>query len=254
MKKIYFILMMTIIVFLSSCFALKVNVPISYQAQSIDKMALFPVMIGKIEQPLFPLLDAAAFNGKTNKIADQIMDSQQKTIEKIREQIAEKLQEYFKCNVLYGKSLHNLEPYSNLKEKYHNKTALRIKNDNFPLVIIGSGDVNPFSFSNGNVTAYFKEQKQYEVISQDLCEKLNVDAIAISFSRLSVIDVGMFGSSGRLRLETHIYIVDKHGKTIAKGYAHSKPASIKGRELEDYQRVLDEFPMLFNLLAKQLIN
>ena len=61
-------------------------------------MTLISTYIGKIEQPVLPLIAAAAFNAKTNKIADQIMDMQSKSVDTHREITAKTIEKYFNWN------------------------------------------------------------------------------------------------------------------------------------------------------------
>lgn len=57
----------------------------------VDTLNLVSTMLGPVLQPALPLIDAAAFNGKTNEIADQIMDEQQKHIALYQEMVIEDL-------------------------------------------------------------------------------------------------------------------------------------------------------------------
>lgn len=59
-----------LVIFLGSCVGPKFTAQTSTgQPVPIDTLNLVAVMIGPMYQPTIPLIDAAAFNGKTNKIA-----------------------------------------------------------------------------------------------------------------------------------------------------------------------------------------
>jgi hypothetical protein len=252
MKKI--LLNPAIAILFASCVPL-INTPVPYKSSpSIKKVGLFPVMIGKMYRPLFPLIDAAAFNGKTNEIADQILDMQDRTIDKMRENAAVTLQKYLNCEVIYGDALHNDSAFTALSARYNFKSALILNDDNFPKITISSGDINPFNYSNGDVIAYFGTPSNYKETVKYICKELNLDALAVSFSKLSVINVTAFGISGNLRLETYLYVFDKNGDFIANGRGFSKPMGINGKELFYYQMQLEYFPTLLEQVASKLVS
>ena len=143
--------------------------------------------------------------------------------------------------------------YKKLSKTHNFNSALQVKDDNFPLVITSTGDINPYKFANGNVVKYFKEQVNYKQTIQYLCKELNADAIAVSFSKLTVASVSAFGINGYIRLDTYLYIIDKNGNIIANGYALSKPVASKGKELSDYQIRLDDFSIIFDQMVNKLV-
>ncbi len=51
------------------------------------------MMIGTVSQPIIPLIDAAAFNEKTNSISDQILNVQQKVIDRYQSILVNTLKE-----------------------------------------------------------------------------------------------------------------------------------------------------------------
>ncbi len=108
---------------------------VSYYGKKVDKVqsiTLFSTMIGKIQQPVFPLIDAAIFNAKTNSIADQIIDLQKNNIDHFREIVASSLNRNFNCEILYGPSLEAKTELNEIKINYDFQKALRIDNRHFP--------------------------------------------------------------------------------------------------------------------------
>lgn len=252
MKRILLLLVVSAI--FSSCASIKVKSRVPYNdLQTINKMLLFPVMIGEIKLPVFPLIDAAMYYSNVNNIADQIMDAQKKTVDIYRETAAIILEKYFNCDVLYGESLQNEEGYKELMKTHNFKSALRVENDNFPIIITSTGDINPYNFNDGNVNEYFRYADDYRQTVQHICEELNADALAISYSRLDVVGVGMFGLAGNIRLDTYLYIFDKNGNTIAYGYAYSKPIYSDIR-VSEYTHRLNDYYNIFDLLANKLVH
>ena len=238
----------------TSCATMKIN----YYGKKVDKVqnvALFSTMIGKIQQPLFPLIDAAAFNEKTNSIADQIMDLQKKNIDKCQEIVALSLKRNFSCKVLYADSLHALAEFAELKEKFDFKSSLRIENDHYPFIITAKDDVNPFRFEKGNVIKYFNSSTNYKAMISELGKRINTDLIAISYSNLTVTGAGMFGIYGYLRLDTYLYLFDKDGDLISDAHTWSKPTSISGKQIDEYKAQLDNLSIIIEpMMNKVIIN
>ncbi len=229
---------------------------ISYSGKKVDKVqsiTLLETMIGKIQQPVIPLIDAAAFNAKTNSIADQIMDMQKKNIDNYREIVASSLKNNFNCEVIFGNSLQDKSEFTELKEKFNFPNALRIKNDNYPMLITGSNDINPFRFENGKVVKFFKVPSNYKNAISEICKKVNSDLIAISYSTLTVSGVGAFGVRGALRLDTYIYLFDKEGDLNSNGHIWSKQAGISGKQIEDYKSQLDNLSLIIEPMMNKIV-
>ncbi len=249
LKKIPFL---CLILSLSSCATMKIN-HYDKKADKIQSISLFLTMIGRVEQPLFPLIDAAILNGKTNSIADQIMDMQKKNIDKYRGIVVSGLKKNFKCHVLYADSLHSQPGFTELKEKYNFKNALRINNEHYPQIITATEDINPFYFDNGNVVEYFKENANYKNVIVELGKKVNTDLIAVSFSQLRVVGVGIFGLNGRLRLDTYLFLFDKTGKLISDAHSWAKPTNISGKKIDEYLSQLDNLSLIIEPMINTVI-
>jgi hypothetical protein len=238
----------------SSCSTMKVN----YSGKKVDnikEITLLSTMIGKIQQPIFPLIDAAGFNEKTNSIADQIMDMQKKNIDKYREIIAASLKKNFYCEVIFGNSLLEKPAFKELNEKYNFPEALRINNDNYPLIITCQNDINPFKYDNGKVLGYVKSPENYKSTIGEICKNINTDLIAISYSTLTVAGVGAFGIIGSLRLDTYIFLFDKEGDLISDGHTWSTPQNVSGKNIEDYKSQLDNLSLIIDpMMNKVAIN
>ncbi len=236
----------------TSCSTMKIN----YYGKKVDKIqnvALFSTMIGKIQQPTFPLIDAAAFNEKTNSIADQIMDLQKKNIDKCQEIVASSLKKNFNCKVLYADSLHALVGFAALKENFDFKNSLRIENDNYPFIITAKDDINPFRFENGDVIKYFKTSTNYKSTVSGISQKINTDIIAVSYTTLTVSGAGMFGMFGYLRLDTYLYLFDKDGDLISDAHTWSTPTNISGKEIDEYKSQLDNLPIIIEPMMNKMI-
>jgi hypothetical protein len=217
---------------------------IDYSGKKVNKVqsiALVSTFIGKLEQPIFPLIDAGIFNGKTNSISEQIMDNQRS------------LRKNFNCSVLYSDSLHSLKNYIDLKEKNNFRNSLRIDNEHFPIVVAASNDINPFRFENGNVLKFFAKSENCKTTISMLAKELNTDLIAVSYSNLSVLGVGIFGMDGYLRLDTHLFLFDKEGDLITHAHTWSKQTNITGKKINEYKIQLATLSSILGPMMKKVI-
>jgi hypothetical protein len=242
-----------IVLAFTSCSTIRVNY-YGNKVVPVQKIALVSTMIGKIQQSPIPLLDAAVFNAKTNKIADQIMDMQKKAVDKYQVLVASGLKNNFNCQVIYADSLHNLPGFVVIKEKYNFKNGLRLKSDNYPFIFTAKDDINPFNFDNGNIDSYFRDSLNYKSTISEISKKLNTDLIAVSYSTLAT-GAGSFGIYGQLQLVTILYIFDKNGDLLSKSSNMSKPTNISGSDIEEYRSQLDNLSLLLDpMLIKVVTN
>ena len=238
----------------SSCATMRVNYS-GKKVQKVQSIALVSTMLGKLQQPLFPLIDAAIFNDKTDKIATQIMELQQQHINRCRETIASKLQETFSCTVLYSDSLHAIEGFSALKESYNFESALRIQSPYYPFIVTPSDDLIPFKFQNDNVLNFFANKANYKSTIAAIAQQTKTDLIAVSYSTLTVVGFGMFGIVGNLNLTTHLYLFDKEGDLITDAHTWSPTMAISGKEIRDYATQLNSLPIILKpMLDKVKLN
>lgn len=253
MKK-YLILLLGILV-LSSCAKVRVLTVKPYSgAYSGKTMGYFPAYFGPIKQPVLPLIDAAAFNAKTNEIADQIMDMQKQKIDTIREQTRRTIEENYGFHIVTSRELENDTAFITLREKYNNLRALLVDDKNFPIITMASGDINIFNFQDGNVTEYLSNPQNSKYSVKQICNMLGLDGLIITYSRFNVIGVTGFGISGNIRLETYLYVYNQEGDLIAEGVVASKPEIIGGKYVEEYSNRLYDYPMLIKLLVLKLAN
>jgi hypothetical protein len=217
----------------------------------LNTIALVSAQITPIVQPLIPLIDAAAFNKKTNSIADQIMDEQKKRVDKLRQTLAENMGKYFQSTIRYGAELQADKNFAVISSKYNFVNNLRIESNNFPYIMIASGDINPFPVDKAKIVQFFKDPINYKQIAKDICTTLGTDAIAVSYTNLFVINAAAFGMSGGLSLNSILYLFDKDGDMIASGSYYSNPTMINGKEINDYRMKLDEYNAVCDLIVSK---
>ncbi len=243
---------------LTSCETLKV-VHYGTSHQKMKKVVILSAMIDRIYQPPIPLIDAGIFNGKTNKISNEIIILQQTHVNEYRETLANSFLDHFDCQVVYGESLHDLPEYKHLLQELNMPGELYTGNDNFPMITISEGDMNPFSYNGERVQRFFQQEQNYKHVIGKIAHKLKTDYVVISISQLSVDRVGMFGMDGSLSLLTKLYIFNHEGKLVSEASNKSKNIVITGKNPEQYNAVLGNFsylimPMMDGIEAKYKAN
>jgi hypothetical protein len=234
LKIIY--LLVTVIL-LSSCSPLKVSFS-SNETHKIDNIALVSTYLS-IQLPVIPLLDAAVMNEKTNTISEEINNVFRENINTIRDTVAILLKNQLKCNVLYGKNLHETPGFVQLKEKLNFESTLATGKEHFPVIFSAEGDLNPFEFKNAKPEKYFQDQNNYSKTISQLCEGLNVDYIAVS-QVIILPTPGSLFKPASLYMYTYLYLFDRRGTRIAFGTnIHTPIITYKPTEVEGFERVLD---------------
>lgn len=239
---------------LFSCVEMKVITKTQYiKNESIKKIGVFEVMIGKPIQAVLPLIDAAAFNAKMNKISDQILDAEKQKINFYRDVLSQNLKNTLGSDIFSGNELQSIKGFEQLRKDLEVKHALETNNDNFPIVLMADGEFNIYPFEKGRVDDYLSGNTEFRNLTSEVCEKLNLDGIAINFTQLNTQGVTSFGVTANSRLVTNVYIFDKKGNTIGHGYAHSKVIKVKGKDISEFQILLDEYSVIIEPLVKQLL-
>jgi hypothetical protein len=247
MKKL--ISLMLVGLLFASCATMKVKVNTSYtDGLAIDTLYLVSTMIGPVVQPVLPLIDAAAFNAKTNKIADQIMDVQQKSVDDFHDILVSILEQKLPVALVTGKEFD-----AERAARYKVRSGIQIDNKNFPMVFFSEGDMNMIELGKGrNEVDIFKNNAANTANISRFAGDLGVSNVVLSFSRLNIVSVGMFGGSGNIRLETFFYVYGADGELLLDAYAWSKFNTIRGKDLSQYKYELTNFNPLVQLIAQEL--
>jgi len=225
----------------------------------IKGIVLISTMIGKIQQPVLPIINAVMLNENTSSIAGKIMDLQKREIDSYRDVLAFSLTRNFNCEVKYGNSLQSTAEFKELKEYYNFISALKTGNKNFPDITISSNDINPFNFLGGNVLQYFTVPNNYKPVITKICNKLQTDALAVSYTyqslkvKNSLINASITGSViAVLQLDTYLFLFDKTGKLISKGHAWSGFTYTTGSQINDFKSQYDNFSLIIEPLMVKL--
>ena len=240
---------------LFSCAApLKIVKPFEQNVEKpLKQIALFPVLIGNLKKPTFPLIDAGIFNKKPNDRALQIIDMETTVIDSIQKDAAQILTNLLKTKVIYGADLQQLKNYQKLQKERNYKENLITNDSKFPTILMASGGINPFRFTDGKVSLFFKDANRYKGLINYLCKELDVDGIAVSYSHLQLNNVQVLGSFAKLNMYTHFYLFDSNGVLRAESSATTEGFNVKGKDIKEYELALNDFSALFDKMIKKLI-
>lgn len=252
--KLKITICLVVIILFSSCgSSLRIVKPYSVDPQKpLEKVALFPVFIGKLKKPIFPLIDAGIFNAKPNDLAPLINQMEVRMVDSIQKESARIISNHLNTVVVSGEGLMELENYKKLKNERNFTENLLTNDPRFPTIHMATGNINPFKFSEGNVTSYFKVENRYKGLINYLCNELNVDGIAIVYTQLMLNNVQLFGSYARLSLYTHFYLFDDRGRLRGESTFVTKGFNTNGKDLQEYELALKDFSPLFDAMFKKL--
>jgi hypothetical protein len=248
MKKL--LTFLSIAMILSSCYSTKVLVDTrNDQPIAVDTLFLVSTMIGPVEQPVFPLLDAAAFNSKTNDLADQILVEEQKIVEKYETLLIESLNARLPVVVKAGEDI-----TSALANQYRINIGIQINDKDFPVVFFSEGDINILDFDKKMDMSYIFNNVGLKRRIAKIASDLNLENVLVCYNRLCVVNVGSFGFLGDLRLESYLYLYDSDGELLMTANGRTMPTTIDGNQINQYKFQLDNFRALAHLMSSELVN
>ncbi len=248
--KIFFgelILLFLIITLLSSCSSLKVTYPVKSK-NKFAEIAVISTYVD-IKKPVFPLLDAAIINKETNSISSELTKLFKDYSSVIRENVSKQLMDNFSCKVIYGASLHSNLGINNLKETFNFEHSLERNDKAFPKIVEADNEFNFFEFNKWNTISlniidYFDHSINYKNTVTEVCNKMQVDHLAVTYSVLKTFPGGLI-LSDKISLYTYFYLFNKNGECIANGINFSEPTGFKGKEVEGYKLALNKYSELF---------
>ncbi|UCS94521.1 hypothetical protein KZP23_05725 [Echinicola marina] len=249
MKRIFPIALVAI--FLVSCATAPIMVKVQSSKSStiaLEQLNLASTMIGPLFQPDLPLIDAASFNGKTNKIADVIMDEEERMIEEFKYILTSTLKGHLSSSV---KTIGEFDGAS--IEPYQVEKGLKVDNKNFPVVFFSEGDLNIADLGKGkNVNKIFKNDEGIKDRVREIAQALDISNVAVSYNRLGIVGVGAFGSFGMISLESYLFIYDSQGDLLINIKGWTKPEQISGKNSNEYVIQLHKFEGLADEISRKL--
>jgi len=151
---------------------------------TIDKIALMSTTVN-FQQQTGISGPAAVARGQFNNRAEEINTIMSQYVDTLHQAVASNLKNNLGSQVLYGKELHDLPQFSDLKKKYEIADALNKEDDHFPEILISSGDFNFYikgtksgPMQGGYAVTLDADEMRNTII--DLCKDLNVKYIAVA--------------------------------------------------------------------------
>jgi hypothetical protein len=212
-----------------------------------SKIFVASTIIGPIPQPILPLLDAAAFNSKTNKLASELNNLFLAEVNGFQDTLLIKLNKAFNTEF----DLIDTVKYP-MKASFVVFKAEGVKNETFPFAYFADNDINIVDLKDGkDLERIFLQARQQTTISSNL-KKVGVPNALIVFNRINVIGAGMFGINGTIRFETYMFLYDENGNLILDTKAFSAPTSISGNNITEYHLVMKKMPELIDQTIEKL--
>ncbi len=232
MKKIIVFTSLVTALCLSSCSPTKV----SYSKNFVppQKIGFITTVIGPLEQPVIPLIDAALLNAKINKIAPQIMQMEQRYVNNIERMIAVNLGKPLRCRVVDAKELRLLPTFQKLQNDIRLTPPTDFYNRDFSKFICSDYTLCPFSSDKDDLYKYFTKNEDYQTTFSVVCKSLNLDMLAVSYSKLNMVQAGVFGIYGKLRLETYLLLFNQNGVLVAQGRSYTNTTEAEAKDIGDY--------------------
>ena len=233
-----------------SCNSLKVKTiqPFARPVAPI-KVALIATVIGKIEQPLFPLIDASIYNAKTFKIATQLMAQQDSAANQYQAKLKDILEKNLGIQIVTQPEFILADSTKTLPEF---PQALLTHNEHFPRIHIPANERMHFDFPKGDFRKAINSN-QFITTCEIYCKALGVDAVLVSHSNLRVFGVSGFGINGAVGLETEFTMVSKTGQVLAKGSGLTKREINNGKDIGHFSKMLNQIDFLADVLAKDMV-
>jgi len=204
----------------------------------VDTLNLTATMIGPLQLPVLPLIDASIFNDKPNSIASDIITEEQKVIDDYQSILIQSLEQNLHVKVIPSSKFSS----ESANEFMVRDGAVQVANNNFPLVLFSQGGINVVDFGKKkDPYDIFKDNPEINKNIAKLANELHLKTVLLSFNQLIVTGVNMLGIYGTLRLESYLYLFNKDGKLLIDVFGKTKSTHINGKELSDYKFQLDSF-------------
>ncbi len=242
---------------LNSCYSLR-ETSTTAKFERIDKIAIISTYLG-IVKSVVPLVDAAVRNEKINSISGELVAMFEKNVDPFRETVAKSFETNFNCEAIYGDKLHAYPGFQELKNLYNFDASLNTDDEFFPEIAHATNDLNPFAFANADIISYFKNPDNYKNTIVTICQKLNLNYVAVTYSYLSFLAEYL---RSRVLLNNAVYIFDKSGTCIATntvmfskmvaGIPYYEGLVLKPKEPESYQQALDTHSERLDISLKKM--
>ena len=227
--KPFFILVLLVVLF-SGC---AIKKPLMNMGNGIvDEVALLSTTINFAQQTGING-PAGVSRGQFRKKAEEINSIMSRFVDTLHNAVAFNIKTQLGCKVLYGKELHNLPHYQELRNKYELTDRLNKEDADFPEVFISFGDFNSLIEQTkcgilfGGMTFNLKPKVLKETL-MNLCHDLNVKYIAVPQFNLTGFKQDLFSSTNTY-FNYSLIIYNQNGDRIATSANIEKTDKLFGK-------------------------
>lgn len=204
--------------------------------EAVKSVAVAQTMIGSVQQPILPLIDAGIARASTNGISEAIVSAEREIIDSYAHRIAQVLEGEL------GFTVKALAPFGESAGLTGHPPQA---DERYPLIL--AGEANYFEAED------FEDIRgvDFGPVAISLCKASDVDAIALSYSFINVMGADMiFGSS--VRLDSYLYLIDKDGVLVVEGRFCSDLLRTSSSDALGFKRVLELFDTWIDKLATDI--
>ncbi len=178
----------------------------SFGLAQTKKMAFISTTISPPSIYPLPIIYPPIVKKELNKIYEIRQNREKEVIDSLRLISVDALEKLTGYDILYGDALISLTGYENVK-----KHELPI-DKNSELMKIASNEENVFPIQKMKVEGFFKEKRNFASIVKNICEELEVDAVAFVNWQIEIFGYGRKTYSTWLK--HNFYIIGKDGTII----------------------------------------
>lgn len=230
---------------LGGCKSLLVTAPVPYQAPAqVETMAVMAVYVAPLTQPTTPIADASTFNKKTDALAKELNALMEKKANKYQESLAQGLALQLGVEVNAGKKLEGLQNYDRFKRGEELESLTASGPGNFKQTFVAEGGLNVLRFEPSELAAFLDNPDNLRGASRKQMRNLEAQAIAVSYTELEIRNVAPLGKQANAILKSRLYIYDDKGRLAGQAEGETKPVTITGEDLAQYEAVLNKYPTL----------
>ncbi len=201
----------------------------------IRKVALVPTIIGGVSLPVFPLLDAGVVRASVNGISEEIVAAEQAVVSGYAEKVQAHLRNdlHLEVMAMEASAVDASAPGPEQSAAKPDDSPPR-----FPKVF--AGGLDPLGFRTQQIATLSNVDLAAD--AKRICKAMDVDAIAVSYTRLEVYGATMVGMSCGVRLNSWLHVVDREGRCVVRmDFSTDENSVISPGDIKGFERALRSF-------------
>lgn len=238
MKILRFVFVLALALSISSCGNLRIKAYQTYRpGAEVNNIALTAFYMAPPVLPEVPASDAESFNEKVYTLSKKINGRLQSNSNRYYETLASGLQMQLGLNVIAGKAMEERSRYDRLKKKEEREGLNIAKQPKFPRLYLNENGLHLFEIENGDLATYIDENPRMRSAIRGAIKGLDCEIVAFAYARPVIDRVTTYGEKANLRLLVDVYLYDEKGELAGHTYGETKPLTIDGKEISDYDEV-----------------